>query len=74
MPLGQILETFGVGFGRCLVCRSTRTMKVLSDLRYRLELQKGHEPEEDWAELEQVLDMSEDQFLATVVDPSLLWS
>ena len=49
-------------------------MKVLSDLRYRLELQKGHEPEEDWAELEQVLDMSEDQFLATVVDPSLLWS
>ena len=44
------------------------------DLRYRLELQKGHEPEEDWAELEQVLDMSEDQFLATVADPSLLWS
>ena len=48
------------------------------DFNYCLELHKGHEPEEDneryWAELEQVLEMSEDQFLATVADPSLLWS
>ena len=47
------------------------------DLSLELELQKGHEPEEDneerWGELEQVLEMSEDQFLATVADPSLLW-